>query len=356
MYQPPFPGQTQANTYYPQSPVFRPMKRIFITGANGFVGNALAHQLGSQGYRVTRFIHRPKSQSANEPGENVVIGDLEELIDWGQILESLDIVIHLAARVHIMKDTLIAPFSEFQKINTDATLNLARSAAQSGIKRFIYLSSIKVNGEQTTPGKPFSEVDPPAPEDAYAISKLEAEHGLHEIAQKHNLEVVIIRPPLIYGPGVKANFLSMMEWLNMGIPLPLGAIDNKRSLLGLDNLLNFIVTCIEHPAAANEVFMIADGEDLSTTELLRRVGNALGKSVRLFSIPQKFSEIGLQIMGKRSLRQRLFGTLQINITKANELLGWNPPYSIEEGLRKVAQDFIRSKHFLHCFLLAIYSI
>ena len=320
------------------------MKRIAITGANGFIGKPLADFLERNGYCVTRIIRREESFSVNSPKNPVVICDLTKDTNWNSTLEGMDTLIHLAARVHVMRDTLDDPLTEFRQVNTNTTLNLAHQAAKAGISRFIYLSSIKVNGEETNLGHPFSENDQPAPQDAYAISKLEAEQGLYEIAKTHELDVVIIRPPLVYGPGVKGNFLRMMQWVILGAPLPFHSIQNKRSLLGLDNLLDFIGTCIEHSAAANEVFLVSDGVDLSTPGLLHCVGDALGKPVRLFSVPQKLLEISLQIMQKRNLSQRLLGSLQINLNKANKMLGWIPPYHIEEGLKKTAQEFLRSKH------------
>lgn len=319
------------------------MKRIGITGANGFIGKALADFLEHDGYCVTRIIRRRESLSANGSKNIAIVDDLTKENNWNSVLEGMDILIHLAARVHVMQDPLQDPLSEFRKVNTDATLNLASQAAKAGITRFIYLSSIKVNGEYTTLGHPFSEKDTPAPQDPYAISKYEAEVGLREWATMSKLEVVIIRPPLIYGPGVKANFLSMMEWLKLGRPLPLGSIHNKRSLLGLDNLLDFIMTTIEHPNATNETFMVSDGVDISTTELLQQIGNVLGKPARLFSIPQGLLTIGFQLLGKGSLIPRLLGSLQINIGKAHTLLGWKPPYGMDEGLLKTAKDFLKSK-------------
>lgn len=319
------------------------MKRIGITGANGFIGKQLADFLERDGYCITRIIRKMNPSSANDDKKTIVIGNLTTVSDWNSILEGMDTLVHLAARVHVMQDTLQDPLSEFRKVNCDATLELAYQAAKAGITRFIHLSSIKVNGEFTMPGHPFSERDTPAPEDAYALSKYEAEVGLRELATEGKLEVVIVRPPLVYGPEVKGNFLRMMEWLNRSIPLPLCAIHNKRSLLGLGNLLDFIKICIEHPNAANQTFLVSDGIDLSTTELLQQIGHALGKPARLFAIPPGLLKIGFRLLGKRSLIPRLIGSLQVNIDKANALLGWKPPYGIDQGLKKTAKDFIQSK-------------
>ena len=231
----------------------------------------------------------------------------------------------------------------FRKVNTSGTLNLARQAIESGVKRFIYLSSIKVNGEATLRGSQFTPDDIFVPTDPYALSKYEAEQGLLKLATESQMEVVIIRPPLVYGPGVKANFLSMMKWLHKGIPLPFGSIHNKRSLVALDNLVDLILICIEHPAAANQVFLVSDGEDLSTTELLSRVDIALGKKPRLLPVNQQLLEFGLKLVGKKDLAQRLCSSLQIDISKAKKLLNWTPPVSVEKGLHKTAEHFLKSQ-------------
>ncbi|MDT7041680.1 SDR family oxidoreductase [Candidatus Nitronereus thalassa] len=319
------------------------MKRIAITGANGFIGKPLADFLERNGYSVTRIIRKTDSVPANNNKKTIAIGDLTKVSDWAPILEGIDTLIHLAAKVHVKQDRHHNPLSAFRRVNTDVTVNLAHHASKAGIKRFIYLSSIKVNGEFTMPGHPFSEDNTPAPQDAYAISKFEAENGLRELATLGTMEVVIILPPLVYGPKVKGNFLRMMEWLNKGRPLPLGAIHNKRSLLGLDNLLDFIKICTEHPHAANETFVVSDGVDLSTTELLEQIGDSLGKPARLFAVPRGLLKIGFRLMGKGSLIPRLLGSLQINMGKAKMLLGWKPPYDINEGLKKTAKDFLQSK-------------
>jgi len=233
-----------------------------------------------------------------------------------------------------MNDAVPDPLAEYRKVNVEGTLNLARQAAKAGVSRFVYISSIKVNGEQTASGKPFTPDDEPAPEDSYGVSKLEAETGLHEIASETGMEVVIIRPPLVYGPGVKGNFASMIKLVDKGLPLPLGAIHNKRSLVALDNLVDLITTCIDHPAAANQVFLAGDGQDVSTTELLRGVGRAMGKPARLIPVPAGMLMFGAGLLGKKAVGQRLLGSLQVDISKARNLLGWEPPLSVEEGLRR----------------------
>lgn len=233
-----------------------------------------------------------------------------------------------------MKDELADPLSEYRRVNVEGTLNLARQAAAAGIRRFIYISSIKVNGESTPLGKPFVSSTAPAPEDPYGLSKLEAERGLIELVARTGMEVVVIRPPLIYGPGVKGNFASMIKLVEKGLPLPLGAIHNKRSLVGIDNLVDLIIRCIDHPAAANQVFLAGDGEDISTTELLRGVGRAMGKPARLIPVPAGLLQFGATLLGRKAMAQRLLGSLQVDISKTRDLLDWKPPYTVEEGLRR----------------------
>jgi nucleoside-diphosphate-sugar epimerase len=245
-------------------------------------------------------------------------------------------MVHLAARVHVMRDESLDPLSEFRKSNVEGTLRLATQVAQARVKRFIFISSVKVNGEQTQAGHPFRADDLPAPQDPYGISKLEAEVGLREIARQTGMEVVIIRPPLVYGPGVKANFASMVKWLQRGVPLPLGAVHNQRSLVALDNLVDLIITCIDHPAAANQTFLVSDGEDVSTTELLRRMAAALKAPARLIPVPQYLLEWGATLAGKQAVSQRLFSSLQVDIMSTRKLLGWAPPVSLDQGLAQVA--------------------
>ncbi len=226
------------------------------------------------------------------------------------------------------------PLLEYRKVNVDGTLNLARQAAEAGIRRFIFVSSIKVNGEQTTLDQSFTADQVPAPQDAYGISKLEAERALQGLAKETGMEVVIIRPPLVYGPGVKGNFAMMIKLLDKRLPLPLGAINNKRSLVALDNLVDLIITCINHPAAANQVFLAGDGKDLSTSELLREIGKAMGKPARLIPVPSGLLMFGAGLLGKKAIAQRVLGSLQVDNSKARNLLGWEPPISVEEGLRR----------------------
>ena len=317
------------------------MTKVLITGVNGFVGKTLSDELVIKGFNVNGTVR--SVMSVDFPGAitKFVIKDIDSKTDWQNALEGVDVVIHLAARVHVMKDTAIDALSEFRRVNVEGTLNLARQAVEAGVQRFIFISSIKVNGEGSILGQPYTPEDQPAPVDPYGISKREAEDGLRQLASETGMEVVIIRPPLVYGPGVKANFQSMMRWLDKGIPLPLGAIHNQRSLVSLDNLIDLIVTCIHHPAAANQIFLAGDGEDLSTTELLQRMAAALGKKAWLIPVPSFILEWGARLVGKQAITQKLCGSLQVDISKARDLLDWKPPVSVDEALRKTAQYYMK---------------
>ncbi|HAL39233.1 MAG TPA: NAD-dependent dehydratase [Polaromonas sp.] len=308
---------------------------ILVTGATGFVGEAVVQRLlaEDQSRRVVVAVRRDGQQWPARALPRVT-GDLEPSTDWSVALGGVSAVVHCAARVHVMADTAADPLDEFRRVNVQGTLNLARQAAAAGVRRFVFVSSIKVNGEATQPGSPFTADDAPAPLDAYGVSKMEAEQGLREIALQTGMEVVIIRPPLVYGPGVKANFSAMMRWLKRGVPLPLGAIHNQRSLVALDNLVDLIVTCLTHPAAANQTFLVSDGEDVSTTELLRRMGRAMGRPARLIPVPASWLKLAAAMVGKRDVAQRLCGSLQVDIEKTRRLLGWTPPISMDEGLRR----------------------
>lgn len=314
--------------------------KILVTGANGFVGKPLCAELLSQDYVVLAAMR--SSGSVVKNAEMVTIGEIDGDTDWTDALNGVDVVIHLAARVHVMNDTALDPLTEFRKVNVEGTLRLAQQAAKSGVKRLIFISSVKVNGEYTEASRPFTEIDISKPQDAYGVSKFEAEQSLLKIAQHTGLEVVIIRPPLVYGAGVKANFASMMRAVKRGIPLPLGAIHNKRSFVYVGNLVDLIIRCIDHPAAANQVFLVSDGHDLSTTELLRECAAALGVKAWLLPVPQRLIETCAVMLGKRNMAQRLCGNLQVDITKTHTLLGWEPPFSVEDGLKATAHGFIQN--------------
>jgi nucleoside-diphosphate-sugar epimerase len=318
-----------------QSSIFHKMN-ICITGATGFVGHTLLRRYVA--YGLAQNTHTALAVTRYTPVmplagvRYLCIGDLTAGIYWQTALLRVDVVIHLAARVHVMHDTSADPLAEFRKINVEGTLNLARQAAAAGVKRFVFMSSVKVNGEQTNLGQPFTEADAPNPQDDYGLSKHEAEQGLRRIAADTGIEVVIIRPPLVYGPGVKANFAALMRAVQSGWPLPLGAVRNQRSLVALDNLVDFIVTCITHPQAANQTFLVSDGRDLSTTELVCGMAQAAGVPPRLLPVPVWALQAGAVLLGKGAAVQRLCGNLQVDISKAGNLLGWVPPVSVQVGL------------------------
>jgi UDP-glucose 4-epimerase len=315
---------------------------IFLTGATGFVGGATLKRLVAENYTLVAALRRG-GRLLEDSIKTVYVDGLDGATSWKDSLADVDVVVHAAARVHVMNDTETDPLAAFRKVNVEGTLNLARNAVEAGVRRFIFISSIKVNGEGTSKGIAYSPEDTPSPADAYGISKMEAEQGLRELAARSGMEVVIIRPVLVYGPGVKANFRSMMNWLDKGIPLPFGAIHNQRSLVALDNLVDLIVTCINHQAAANQTFLVSDGEDLSTTQLLRKMASALGRTARLLPIPAWVLSGVATLLQRKSLSNRLCGSLQVDISKTRSLLGWAPPISVDDALKATAQKFQESK-------------
>lgn len=318
------------------------LKKVLLTGCTGFVGRSVLNHLCGGDMQV---IACSRAERLKIPSDvrYVQVAGLDSSTDWTLALDGVEVVIHSAARVHVMHDESSDPLAEFRKVNVEGTLNLARQAAAAGVRRFVFISSIKVNGEGTPMGVSYLADVQPAPVDPYGISKMEAEQGLRALAAETGMEVVIIRPTLVYGPGVKANFLSMMRWLHKGVPLPFGAIHNRRSLVALDNLVDLIVTCLDHPAAANQTFLVSDGEDLSTTELLHRMGAALGTPARLLPVPSWMLEAGAALLGKQALSQRLCGSLQVDISKTRELLNWTPPVSVDEALRRTAKHFLEQQ-------------
>lgn len=324
--------------------------KVLATGATGFVGQALVDNLIDSNCDVTALVRELSTKLPKEI-KQVAAGDLRDWSvkppsfkdDMEQALFNIDVVIHLAARVHVMDDSSNNPLTAFRTENHDATMALAKIAAEANVKRFIFISSVKVNGEMTELKKPFTPEDQFVPDDPYGLSKYEAEQGLLALAKETGMEVVIIRPPLVYGPGVRANFESMMKWLNKGVPLPFGAIHNKRSLVGLDNLVSFITHCIDHPQAANEVFLISDGEDVSTTELLNKVAKSLGKKAWLIPVPVSWMTFAARLIGKEAVANRLFGYLQLDSSKATNLLGWKPVTTMNEQLKKTADAYL-NKH------------
>lgn len=267
------------------------------------------------------------------------VGELNASADWSGLLEGVDAVVHTAARVHVLNEVAADPLAAFRRVNVEGTTQLARQAVAAGVKRFVFVSSIKVNGESTSLGHSFRADDNPLPSDPYGISKLEAEGALREISADSGMELVIVRPPLVYGPGVKANFAAMMKWLGRGVPMPLGAIENRRSLVALDNLVDLLVRCVQHPAAGGQIFLVSDGEDVSTTQLLREMGSALGCKARLIPLPAAWLEWGASLIGKREVARRLCGSLQVDIEKTRTMLQWQPPISLAEGLKRTVKDF-----------------
>jgi len=304
--------------------------RVLLTGSTGFLGRGLVKKLRQSAPVDLTLAVRSRSVEFGLPTH--IVGELSVDTDWQQAIAGQQVVIHAAARAHIIKDEVADPLAEYCRVNVEGTLHLASQAAAAGVKRFIFISSIGVNGNINT--HPFTVDDQPNPGEPYAQSKWEAEQGLRKIQQETGMELVIIRPPLVYGPSAPGNFGSLVRWIEKGIPLPLGAIHNRRSLVGIDNLVDLIIRCINHPAAANQVLLAGDGEDLSTTELLRAVGKAIGRPARLIPVPAAVLQCGATLLGKQAMAQRLLGSLQVDISKTCELLDWTPPYTVEEGLKR----------------------
>ncbi|MFZ5997977.1 MAG: UDP-glucose 4-epimerase family protein [Nitrospirota bacterium] len=316
--------------------------RVLVTGANGFVGRAVCKALSGAGHFVRGAVRERKNTSYinNVPfnGELISIGDIGPNTKWEKALQGIDTVVHLAARVHVMKDASANPLTEYRHVNSEGTRQLARIAAESGVRRIVYVSTIKVNGE-TTQNMPFTEGDEPNPQDAYAVSKLEAEQALQAIAQKTGLEFVILRPPLVYGPGVRANFLKLMKLVDSGIPLPFGRVSNSRSLIHIGNLVDAIIKCIQHPSAANKTFLVSDGEDLSTPELIRRLASALNKPAHLVPFSSSLLRLAGAVTRKSAEVERLTASLVIDSLKIRRELNWTPPFTVDEGLKHTAEWF-----------------
>lgn len=312
---------------------------LLVTGGTGFLGQALLDRLLPTGKHPIIAAVRCKEPNLPAGVSAEWVGELSSSTDWADCLHEVGVVIHCAARAHVMIDETNDPLAEYRKVNVQGTLALAKQAVKAGVHRFIYISSIKVNGERTASNSAFHADSPPAPEDAYGISKHEAERDLLALARETAMQVVIIRPPLVYGPGVKGNFASLVRWVRKGIPLPLGAVHNKRSLIALENLVDFIALCAEperSPRAANEVFLISDGEDVSTTELLRKVAKAYHVTPRLLPMPLGWLQTITRLLGKRAAADRLLGSLVVDSSKAEDLLGWKPVVSMDEQLKKMA--------------------
>lgn len=321
------------------------IKQVFITGAAGFVGHRLCPLLEERGWTVLAGVRSVAAAHVSwlSGGRLVEIGNLEEQDDWAGLLTGCRAVVHLAGRVHVMRDSTADPLAQYLATNTEATRKLVEAAAQAGVRRFVLVSTIKVSGEASPAsgiaadgGRIWSEDQPTAPEGPYAVSKARAEEELRAACRRSGMEFVIVRPPLVYGPGVRANFLSLVRLVDRGIPLPLAALDNRRSLVAVSNLADFIACGLEHPAAANQVFQVADREPLSTPGLIRAIAVALDRPARLFSFPPLLLKVCAIAIGKRPVWERLAGSLTVDTSKAETLLGWRPPVAFAEELAATA--------------------
>lgn len=309
---------------------------ILITGANGFVGRTLTKRLRAAGHAVRGAV---RSVSLNDMPEieTVAVGDCGSETEWTPALSGIDTVIHLAARVHLMDDQAADPLAAFRLVNVAGTMQLARQAAKAGVKRLVFVSSIKINGEESP--TPYTENSPCTPRDPYAISKMEAELALHALERKIGLEVVIVRPPLVYGPGVKANFLKVLQLVVKGIPLPFASIRNQRSLVYVENFADALAVCAVHPTAAGQTYLVSDGEDVSTPKLIRQIASALGVPARLLPFPVSLMHLAGKLTGKSGELNRLTGSLTVDISKIRRELDWKPPFTMEEGLKETAEWF-----------------
>lgn len=316
--------------------------RVLLTGISGFIGSPLADRLLHDGHSVVGVVRKRSKFDERPIRAGVELSQIDDIVtetDWASRTKGIGAVIHLAARVHVMHETQADPLESFRRVNLRGTMQLAEGAAAAGVRRFIYISTIKVNGEQTI-DKPFVADDPPAPQDAYAISKHEAENALRTICARTNMELVIIRPPLVYGPGVKGNFDRLLRLVSRGTPLPLGAVDNRRSMVSLKNVVDFIAVCLLHPNAANQAFLVSDGDDWSTPQLISAIAEQLDRAPRLFAFPPALLKAVAGLLGKRALVARLCDSLRVDIEKNRDLLNWQPAQSAAEGLAAAVQAFL----------------
>lgn len=319
---------------------------ILVTGANGFIGQALCPALLRRGHSVRKAVRNRHAASHSGGDEGTItLGSIDEQTDWSSALQGVDAVIHLAARVHVMQESAGNPLAAFRRVNVAGTERLARAAAAAGVKRLVYVSSIKVNGEETALDGKFTEDDAPAPQDPYGVSKAEAEQALHRVAAETGLEVVIVRPPLVYGRGVKGNFRQMLKVLGSGVPLPLAAIRNLRSLVYVENLADALIACTVHPAAAGQTYLVSDGEDISTPALLHMLGAALGKRAWLLPLPAGLLKALAKLAGKGAQADRLLGSLRVDSGKIRGQLEWMPPHTLQQGLQATA-EWYRTENYL----------
>ena len=314
--------------------------RTLVTGATGFVGVRLLQRLSREGGRAVVASVRSVNASLPAGVSGVLVDGLGPATNWSPALEGVDVLVHCAARAHVMKELAVDPLTVYRQVNVEGTLALARQASLAGVRRFVFISSIGVNGNQTH--DPFTVDDVPCPQEPYAVSKYEAEQGLLLLANESSMEIVVIRPPLVYGPSAPGNFGTLLKWVGKGIPLPLASVrNNRRSFVALDNLVDLIITCIDHPAAANQTFLVADGEDVSTAELLQRMARAMNRKARLLPVPVWMLESAAALLGKRDVARRLCGSLQLDISHTRQRLGWVPPIGLDEGLRRAVQGLNR---------------
>ncbi len=304
---------------------------LLVTGANGFVGRALCSETSARGLEVLGIIRHQGQLPIGV--KSIAVGEIDDNTDWQSVLSGCDVVLHLAARVHVMQEYLEDPLAEFRRVNVGGTERLARSAVAAGVKRFVYVSSVKVNGEETSLGRVYTEQDAPAPQDPYGISKWEAEQALQRVAQETGLELVIVRPPLVYGAGVKGNFSQMISVLKLTVPLPFASVRNKRSLIYVGNLVDAILLCATHTLAAGNTYLVSDGEDLSTSDLLQKITIIMGRTPRLFAFPITLLKLAGRLTGRSTQIGRLLGSLQVDSNKIRRELGWVPPYSVQQGLQ-----------------------